>query len=139
MAKLLSDQTASELPAIFEAVRNIPQATRGRPIRRDRGGVGGDETKFGLCTITEEKTESLFAVDVVLGNPNDSENTEVISGLLYLNYATTNAIAIGAQIMAITYSSTATPEEGEDPVSLDCYPIETLYNLIAPPTVEEGE
>lgn len=124
MAKLLSNQHANELPEIFEAVRNTLLPTRGRPIRRDRGGTGGG-TEFGLCTITAENSPIQFAVDVVVGNPNDG--ADPVKGILYLNYATTNAIAIGAQIMTIIYSSTVTD------IIYDCFPVETLYNLVALP------
>jgi len=141
MAKLLSDQTASELPSIFEAVRNIQQSTRGRPIRRDRGGVGGG-TIFGLCTITgenEEKPNKEYFVNVREGNPNDPAPTELPKGVLYLNYSTTNPVSIGAQIMAILYDSTKEVPEGEDPIyTYDCFPIETLYNLVSPPEEEES-
>lgn len=96
----------------------------------ETGGGGG--TEFGLCTITATgANDKQFKVDVVLGNPND--NAAPVKGILFLNYATTNAVAIGAQIMAITYPSTVTPEEGEDALAVDCFPVETLYNLVALP------
>jgi len=127
MGKFLSDQHANELPEIFNAVRDIIQPTRGRPIRRDRGGQGSGNP-FGLCTITAEgANDQQFLVDVVLGNPNDAGPS--VKGILYLNYATTNAIAIGGQLMAITYASSV------ENIVLDCFPIETLYNLVALPEV----
>lgn len=148
MGKLLSNRDADELPAIFEAVRNIQQSTRGRPIRRDRGGTGKG-TEFGLCTITEEgENDKEYLVDVVVGNPQITVETppepdDVIKGVLYLNYATTNAVAVGAQIFTILYATTKElppPVEGEEPDKLptyDCIPMETLYNLVALPEEEE--
>lgn len=129
MAKLLSNTHADELPAIFETVRNIQQATRGRPNRRDRGGQGGGGTEFGLCTITGDgANDQQYLVNVVLGNPND--NADPVTGILFLNNATVNPVSVGAQIMAITYSSTT------ENISLDCFPVETIYNLVTPPDEE---
>jgi len=128
MAKLLSNTHADELPAIFETVRNIQQSTRGRPRRRDRGGTGGG-TEFGLCTITGDgANDQQYLVSVILGNPNDG--ADPVTGILFLNNATVNPVSTGAQIMAITYPSTT---EG---TTLDCFPVETIYNLVTPPDEE---
>lgn len=93
--------------------------------------TGAGQSTFALCTITAEKSSSEFNVTVKLGNPNATSPDELPTGILFLNYATTNAIAIGGQIMAIVY-----PSETEG-VKFDCFPIETLYNLVAAPEDDE--
>jgi len=127
----VSDEMASRIQQSVSYTENI--GAQNRPIKRrivrQRGGAAG--SNFALCTITSEISSSKFAVDVKIGNPNEATSGSLPKGHLYLNYATTNAVAVGAQLMAIFYPSTA---EG---VEYDCFPIETLYNLVAPPEEEE--
>lgn len=92
----------------------------------------GGQSNFALCTITAQgDTNKQFRVDVKLGNPNTTTEGELPKGILYLNYATTNAVAVGAQLMALIYPSTT------EEITYDCFPIETLMNLVALP--EEPE
>lgn len=92
MAKLLSDQTAEELPEIFEAVRNMSQATRGRPIRRDRGGGGGAERPYIIIT---EVTDPANYVGNVLGGPADLGTIVEEDVAIQIIDATANELVIG--------------------------------------------
>lgn len=92
MAKLLSDQTASELPAIMEAVRNMTQVTRGRPIRRDRG-IGGGASSRAFVIITAAGGASSYTGNV-LTSPTDS--TVLKTGVVIkIRDATQNALSPG--------------------------------------------
>ena len=68
MAKLLSNQHAEELPRIFEAVRNMEQSTRGRPIRRDRGIGGGGSRSYVIITAV---TDAANYTGNVITSPDD--------------------------------------------------------------------
>lgn len=97
MAKLLSDQTASELPAIFEAVRNISQVTRGQPNRRDRGGTGSTGSR-SYIVITAVVSASVYTGDV-LTSPTDTEVLETGVAIQILD-ATFNELGVGFSAFA---------------------------------------
>jgi len=89
--------------------------------------TGGSTSNHGLCTITGEgANDKQYLVSIILGNPNEPTGEPPKTGILHLNYATTNPISVGAQIMTIVYKSST----GD---TYDCYPVETLYNLVVAP------
>lgn len=128
---LISNEMADRIQQSVAYTENI--GAQNRPVKRRivRQRGGGGSSNFALCTITSEISSSKFAVDVKLGNPNTPTSGSLPKGHLYLNYATTNAVAVGAQLMALVYPGTSSG------IEYDCFPIETLYNLIAPPEEEE--
>jgi len=93
--------------------------------------------EFGLCTVTGEGANNKeYEVNVQVGNPKLTPAATLPKGILYLDFATTNAVAIGAKIQAILYPSTKTPVlPAPDTITYDCIAIETLYNLVSPPVV----
>ncbi|MGB2265090.1 MAG: hypothetical protein ACPH3C_07875 [Glaciecola sp.] len=92
MAKLLSDQTAEELPAIFETVRNIQQATRGESKRRDRG-IGGAAASRAYVIITGVTNPATYTGNVLKG-PDDSE-VKKTGVAIRVKGATSNEFEIG--------------------------------------------
>ena len=91
MAKLLSNRHAEELPQIFEAVRNMEQSTRGRPIRRDRGIGGGGSRAYVVITAV---TDAANYVGDVITSPDDP--TVITADVaIKVKDATANEFAIG--------------------------------------------
>lgn len=116
-----------------ENIGNPNQPTK-RRIVRQRGGGGAGNT--ALCTILSKgANENQFNVSVKIGNPNAAATGSLPKGILYFNYATTNGIAIGGDILAVTFPSIS----GTEGVKFDCFAIETVMNLVAPPDEEEEE
>lgn len=94
----------------------------------------GGGAEFGLCTITAMGDNNKeYKVNVQVGNPKLTPAAELPKGILYLDFATTNAVAIGGKIQAILYPSTKPTVEPPNALTYDCIAIETLYNLITPP------
>jgi len=90
MAKLLSNEHANELPEIFETVRNIQQASRGRPIRRDRGIGGGSSRAYVKITGV---TDAANYIGVLLTGPED--DTVIKEDIVIrVKGATTNEFAV---------------------------------------------
>lgn len=83
------------------------------------------------CTIVSEASPNQYNVTVQVGNPNASAVEPLPVGILFLNYATTNALALGGVLFAIVYPSISGPAG-----TFDCFAIETLMNLVAPPEPE---
>ena len=97
MAKLLSNQDAAELPAIFEAVRNMTTSTRGRPIRRDRGGTGSAGSR-AYVVITAVTDPANYTGNVIT-SPDDS--TVIDTGVdIKVTGAVSNEFAIGYEAFA---------------------------------------
>jgi hypothetical protein len=95
----------------------------------ETGGAGNT----ALCTVLSERADpNEFNVSVKVGNPNAAATGTLPTGILYLNYATTNALAVGGNILAVTYPTIS----GVSGVTFDCFAIETIYNLVAPPEPE---
>jgi hypothetical protein len=92
MPYLLSDRDGEELPAIFESVRNIQNTTRGRPIRRDRGGQGGSASR-AYVVITSVTNESYYIGNVIGGPDDPTVSTADVS--IRVKGATYNAFEVG--------------------------------------------
>jgi len=90
MAKLLTDETAAELPSIFEAVRNMQQETHTRPRRRIRSLGGGGTRSY--VEITSVSSPSEYIGDVYSGPGGDITETGV--SILVAN-ATSNEFEVG--------------------------------------------
>lgn len=90
MAKLLTDETAAELPAIFEAVRNMQQETHTRPRRRIRSLGGGTRSYVSITSIT---IPGVYVGDV-LTSPTDITVLKSDVDIVLLN-ATNNALEVG--------------------------------------------
>ena len=91
MAKLLTDETAAELPSIFEAVRNMQQETHTRPRRRIRSLGGGTERAYVI--ITSVISPSSY-IGNVLTSPTDS--TVIATGVsIGVSGATANPFNVG--------------------------------------------
>ena len=91
MAKLLSNQHAEELPRIFEAIRNMEQSTRGRPIRRDRGIGGGGSRAYVVITAV---TDAANYTGNVITSPDDP--TIITAGVaIKVQGATANEFEVG--------------------------------------------
>lgn len=125
----VSRQTAEAIKKVVYEVQNLtPKRSRnGRRVIRSLSSAdpaaGGN---FALCTITGEAGEDQYNVTVVPGNPRTNP-TDSFTGILYFDNATTNAVAIGGKIWALTYEHADAAG-----VDFDCFPIETTMNLIAP-------
>jgi hypothetical protein len=89
-------------------------------------------TNISLCTITSELGGSDYAVDVRLGNLIGPIEGELKKGILHLTYSTTDPVTVGASIMAIIHKNTT-----DESIDYDCFPIETMMNLVALPEEEE--
>tara|TARA_R110002167_G_scaffold256475_1_gene462849 strand:+ start:1991 stop:2332 length:342 start_codon:yes stop_codon:yes gene_type:complete len=93
MAKLLSNETASELPAIFEAVRNLTANTRVLPRRRIRSLGGGGSGSRAYVVITAVTDAANYVGDVITG-PDDA--TIITGGVaIKVKGATANAFEVG--------------------------------------------
>lgn len=113
-----------------ENIGNPTQPTKRRIVRQRGGGGAGN---IVLCKILSKRGESDFNVSVQVGNPNKTSTASLPKGILYLNYATTNALAVGGELMAVTFPTIS----GVEGVKFDCFAIETLYNLVEPAAEEE--
>jgi len=102
----------------------------GKMVRGWRVIVSSEsKSNIGSCRITGDgANDQQYLVDVVLGNPND--NAAAVKGILYLTNATSDPVAVGAKIITLAYPSKVSG------IKLDCFPIETIYNLVTPPDEE---
>ena len=124
----VSRKTAEDILRTIQTVNNL-SPKKDRKGRRRIRSIGGGEVlgNFAQCTILAELAADQYSVTVTVGNPRGT--TEDFTGILYFDHATTNAVAIGGVIWALTYES----EVGG--VDFDCFPIETTMNLLVPEEV----
>jgi hypothetical protein len=123
----VSRQTAEAIKKVVYEVQNLtPKRSRNnRRVIRSLSSAASAGGNFAQCTILSELATDQYSVTVTTGNPQGT--TEDSTGILYFQHATTNAVAIGGVIWALTYE-----HEGAGGVDFDCFPIETTMNLLAP-------